>query len=69
MQIECSQSFPSLTTLVKLAEVFQCKLSEFFEFTEHKDEKILKNELKTLIDNDYENCKRIYSVIKNFIDI
>ncbi len=68
--IESGKSYPSLPTLLKLSEVFKCSLSDLFENELQTEEKLLKEKLKTLIDEtDYENCKRLYTVMKNFINI
>lgn len=69
-QIELGKSFPSLTTLLKMSEVFQCSLSDFFEGNEYNNEEILKAEMKSMIDKaNYEDCKRLYAVMKSFIFI
>lgn len=69
-QIECGKSFPSLATLLKMSVVFQCKLSDFFEFNDYNNEDVLKTEMKSIIEKtDYDNCKRLYAVMKAFLDI
>ena len=69
-QIELGKSFPSLTTLIKLAELFECNISDFFEKDDEIDEKELKKILANLIEKlSYSDCKKVYNVIKNFIDV
>lgn len=66
--IESGKSFPSLNTLVKLSNVFDCTIADFFDNEIPQDEKFLKDILKKQIDNlDYSNCKRLYFVIKNLL--
>ena len=68
--IESGKSYPSLSTLLKMTEVFKCNLSDLFADDLQLDEMQLKQKLKDMIENvDYENCKRLYGVIKNFIYI
>ncbi len=55
-RIELGQHFPTIKTLINLAEVLKVELKDFFEFA-HKEEsrKKLKDNLKSLIreaDND-----------------
>ena len=53
-----------------MSEVFQCSLSDFFEGNEYNNEEILKAEMKSMIDKaNYEDCKRLYAVMKSFIFI
>lgn len=64
--IEAGKSFPSLTTLNKLATVFSCNLQDFFENEYLKNEAELKNELKGIIDRlNYKEAQVIYLVAKN----
>lgn len=66
--IESGKSFPSLTTLVKLSDVFNCAIADFFDNQVPSDETFLKDILKKQIDNlDYPNCQRLYFVIKNLL--
>lgn len=68
--IESGKSFPSLPTLMKMSEIFECTISDLFSFESYDSEDILKEELINIIKKiDYENCKRLYAVIKNFIEI
>jgi len=64
--IEAGKSFPSLTTLNKLATVFNCNLQDFFENEYLKNETELKNELKDIVDRlNYKEAQLIYLVAKN----
>lgn len=64
--IEAGKSFPSLSTLNKLASVFNCSIQDFFENEHLKNENELKNELKNLIDGlNYKEAQLIYLVAKN----
>lgn len=64
--IESGKSFPSLSTLSKLSEIFNCEIQDFFENEHLKDENELKSELKIMIDKlNYEEIQTIYLVAKN----
>lgn len=64
--IEAGKSFPSLSTLNKLASVFNCSIQDFFENEHLKNENELKNELKNIIDGlNYKEAQLIYLVAKN----
>lgn len=64
--IESGKSFPSLSTLNKLATVFKCNFQDFFENDYLKNETELKNELKDIIDRlNYKEAQVIYLVAKN----
>lgn len=66
--IESGKSFPSLSTLLKLSQVFDCAIADFFDNDVPDDEKVLKDILKKQIDDlDFSNCQRLYFVIKNLI--
>ena len=68
--IESGKSFPSLTTLIKFSNVFNCKISDFFDMEYTAPEQDLKESLKREIDKaDYNDCKRLYAVIKSFMSI
>jgi len=64
--IEAGKSFPSLSTLNKLASVFNCSVQDFFENEHLKNENELKTELKNIIDGlNYKEAQLIYLVAKN----
>ena len=68
--IESGKSYPSLQPLPQLAEVFDCSLPDLFEDNSLITESHLKEQLKSMIDKtDFENCKRLYIVMKNFINL
>ncbi len=68
--IECGKSLPSLSTLVNLAKTFNCDISEFFQTEVYKNEKQLKKLLIEAIEKaDYDDCKRLYTVIKEFVKL
>jgi len=69
-QIECGKSFPSLSTLIKLSQVLQHDISDFFESEKELGEVDLKRILTEKIKKaGYDDCKRILTVIKTFTDI
>lgn len=69
-QIELGKSFPSLPTLIKLTKLFKCRIADLFEADEQISEKELKTILINLIEKlDYKNCQKLYSIIKNLIEI
>ena len=61
-QIELGKSFPSLTTLTKLAELFECNISDFFE----NDDEIGEKELKTILANLIEKFAQPQSYRGNY---
>lgn len=64
-QIECGKSFPSLPTLIKLSNVFQHSISDFFDVEMELPEKELKEFLKAKIENsDYNECQKLYAIIR-----
>ncbi len=68
--IESGKSFPSLTTLVKFTEVFNCNIADFFEAEPLVSERDLKDLLIEQIEKaDYSDCKRLYSVMTSFLNI
>jgi len=56
--------------LLKLSNVFHRNLSDFFESEVEMSEKELKNLLISKIESaGYNDCKRLFSVVKIFMDI
>ncbi len=49
--IEGGKSFPSLPTLNKLAQVFNCEIKEFFEYEHLRDDLTLKQEMLEMIES------------------
>jgi len=69
-QLECGKSFPSLSTLIKLSKVFNLNISDLFYNEADLNETELKEFLKAKIDSaGYDDCKRVYTVIKTFMNI
>ena len=66
--LEAGKSFPSLTTLSKMSNIFCCKVSDLFEPDEDFSDEELKLRLIQIIENAApEDCRRMYSVAKSFI--
>lgn len=63
-RIEMGQHFPSINTLIKLAEVLDVELKDFFEFTHGEESpKKLKDNLKRIIkEADYDKLKLLVKV-------
>lgn len=69
-QIECGKSFPSLPTLLKLSQVLHRDISDFLAPETEISEKDLKNILIEKIKQaDYNDCKRLLSIVKTFMEI
>lgn len=65
--IESGNSLPSLPTLVNLTNTFNCDISEFFQIENYKNENQLKEILIKIIKRaDYNDCKRLYTILKEF---
>ena len=68
--IESGKSFPSLPTLVNFANVFNCKIADFLDSETISSERDLKELLKQEIDKaDFDDCKRLYTIMKSFMNI
>lgn len=66
--LEAGKSFPSLTTLSKMSNIFGCKVSDLFESDNDLSEEELKTRLiKIIKSSSLEDCRRLYSVAKTFI--
>jgi len=64
--IERGLSFPKLQTLNKISNVFGCKIQDLFDNDYLQPDKILKDLLKSIIDNStYEKTKTLYLIAKN----
>ncbi len=64
--IECGKSLPSLSTLLKLSNIFECTIADFFDNAVWQDERELKLILKKQIDElDYANSQRLYIILNN----
>ena len=64
--IERGLSFPQLKTLNKIANVFECNISDLFYNEHFQSEKTLKTILKDIIDKScYEKTKTLYLIAKN----
>lgn len=64
-QIECGNSFPSLSTLIKMSNVFGCGVATFFEKTPVYNEVFLKQMLKEKIDKfSYDDCLKLLNIIE-----
>ncbi len=64
--IEGGKSFPSLATLNKLSQTFNCEIKDFFEFQHLKDDLALKTEMcKMLEDFTSEQIQLCYQIMKS----
>lgn len=63
--IETGKSFPMLSTMTKLAEVFNCSVSDFFESVEANNKETLQVQIQGIINHcDIEELKQIYKILK-----
>ena len=66
--IESGKSFPSLKTLAKFTEIFNCSLQDLFTFDNLQDRDVLQNELGDMIKTSSdEKIKILYTVAKQLI--
>jgi len=66
--IETGKSFPSLKTLIKFAEIFNCSLQDLFIFDNLKDRNVLQRELNNMLDDSSdEKVKILYTIAKQLI--
>lgn len=63
--IETGKSFPMLSTMTKLAEVFNCSVSDFFELVESNNKETLQVQIQDIINHcDVEELKQVYKILK-----
>lgn len=64
--IERGLSFPKLSTLNKISQVFGCNIQDLFDNDYLQSETLLKEQLKIIIDSsDYNKIKALYLIAKN----
>lgn len=64
--IERGLSFPKLSTLNKLSNVFGCQIQDLFDYDYLQAEKVLKNDLNGVINSlSYDKLKTLYLIAKN----
>lgn len=64
--IEAGKSFPSLSTMVKLVQVFQCRLEDLFKF-ENQEHKNLYSHMKSFIKTcSTDELKQLCDYTKSF---
>lgn len=66
-QIECGKSLPSLNTLIKFAEIFECEIGDFFEYPIIKTDRELKQEINAIVETfNSSQLIFIHSYLKKF---
>lgn len=64
-QIESGNSFPSLSTLVKLAKVYNCEIKDLFNYNHLEEEETIKENIKNIISNlDKKDTQLLYAIAK-----
>lgn len=64
-QIESGNSFPSLHTLIKLADVYNCEIKDLFNYNHLDEENKLKENIVSLISNlDKKDTQLLYAIVK-----
>ena len=64
--IERGLSFPKLSTLNKLSQIFNCNIQDLFDNDYLQSETLLKEKLKNIIEtSSYDKIKTLYMVAKN----
>lgn len=66
-QIECGKSLPSLNTLIKFSEIFQCQIGDFFQPEILKTDSELIQEINDIVETfDSSQLIFIHSYLKQF---
>lgn len=66
--IELGKCFPSLKTLVKFTEIFNCSLQDLFMFENLQNKEILEKELDEMIKkSSNEKIKILYTIAKQLV--
>lgn len=66
--IESGKSFPSLRTLKKLADIFNCEIQDLFNFNHLQSADTLRTEIKKILDNSsYSKLQIIYLLAKELV--
>lgn len=66
--IETGKSFPSLKTLIKFTEIFNCSLQDLFMFDNLQDRENLETELEEMIKtSSNDKVKVLYTVAKQLV--
>ena len=64
--IERGLSFPKLSTLNRLSQIFNCNIQDLFDNDYLQSETLLKEKLKNIIEtSSYDKIKTLYLVAKN----
>lgn len=64
-QIESGHSFPSLSTLVKLAKVYNCEIKDLFNYNHlEKEEKVKENIINIISNLDKKDAQLLYAIVK-----
>lgn len=64
-QIESGHSFPSLSTLVKLAKAYNCEIKDLFDYKHLEDESVLKENILNIVSNlDRQESQLLYAIAK-----
>lgn len=64
LKIENGKSFPRISTMQKIMEIFDCKASDLFEFEHLDDISVVREKLINKINNDENFTRMVYKLIK-----
>ena len=64
LKIENGKSFPRISTMQKIMEIFDCKASDLFEFEHLDDINVVREKLINKINNDENFTRMVYKLIK-----
>ena len=64
LKIENGKSFPRISTMQKIMEIFDCKASDLFEFEHLDDIIVVREKLINKINNDENFTRMVYKLIK-----
>ncbi len=68
-KLESARTNPSFDLLVRLSEIFEIKLKELFNFSEHKDIDEIKKDFKKIINSsDNNNLRLLYKFYQTIND-
>lgn len=64
LKIENGKSFPRISTMQKIMEIFDCKAADLFEFEHLDDISVVREKLINKINNDENFTRMVYKLIK-----
>lgn len=66
--IETGKNYPSAELVEKYAKVFKIDVAEVLSIGHIKDNKVLKSEIDTMLENNQDKIQEVYKIVKALID-